>query len=373
MRSMEKILEVNVDDLYSGGVFSLVKNVIINKPHSLQMDIATFEKFEKKENINLLSQYNCNVFYVGYDGNKYIKQLAIYIHLKKLLITENYDYVHIHSDVANKLLISGLAARRAKVKKIIFHSHASGIDGSNRGLKMFLHEMCRPFLKFIGTDFVACSDVAANWMFPNIPINKIILINNGIDLKEFRYNPLKRANERARLGLEESNLLIGHIGRFAYQKNHEYLISIFSEIIKYNPKARLLLVGTGPNKNKIVKMVNEKALQDYVIFYGTTKRVNDLLQAMDVFVLPSHFEGLPIVGVEAQAAGLPVIFSDQITHEAKLIDSTEFLPITTDSIELWYKKINELSHFPRTDTYALLKQHHFDIQDTIMSFLKLYY
>lgn len=355
-----------------GGVFSLLKNVIINRDSTINIDIAALEKFEKKENLDILAEHNCKVHYVGCTGNKILKQLKIYKNLKSLIETETYDCIHIHADVSNKLLISGLAAKRAGARKIILHSHASGVDGKYRKMKLLIHKVCRCFLKYIGTDFVACSDLAAFWMFKNISLNHITIINNGVDLEKFRFNVEMRYEMRKKLNIRDNELVIGHVGRFAYQKNHEYLVTLFSALKLIRPDAKLLLIGEGPYKNYIDQMVCKEHLQNSVIFYGTSNQVYNLFQAMDIFVLPSHFEGLPIVGVEAQAAGLPVIFSDQITREAKLIEAVEYLPITSESIGDWIETIEKFSSYKRKDTYNELKAKKFDIQDTIISFLKLY-
>lgn len=111
---------------------------------------------------------------------------------------------------------------------------------------------------------------------------------------------------------------------FVIKKNHEFLINIINNVKNNIPNVKLLLIGEGPDENKIKMIVKQQGLSNYVLFYGISDKVNELLQAMDVFILPSHFEGLPIVGVEAQAAGLPVIFSDKITREAKIINNVSF-------------------------------------------------
>lgn len=368
---MINVLEVNVDDLCSGGVFSLVKNVIKNKDSSFHIDIAAIEEFEKKENVEMLSNYGCKVYYIGYKKNKIKKQFVAYKNLKKLIKERKYDCVHIHADVANKLLVSGLAAKNAGAKKVILHSHAAGVDGNHRFIKRIIHYFCRVFLKGIGTDFVACSDLAAEWMFPNMDKENIQIIKNGIDLKKFEYDPGKRSQIRAQLGLS-SDIVLGHVGRFAYQKNHDYLIQIVEAIKTIDKSVRLLLIGEGPDESRIRTLVHEKELDDIVIFYGTSTAVNDLFQAMDIFLLPSHFEGLPIVGVEAQASGLPVLFSDQITREAKITEPVEFLKITQDGIQEWVNKVQMYSNYNRYDTYSELKKKGFSIQDTVNDFLKLY-
>ena len=367
-----KVLEINVDDLGFGGVYSLVKNVIKNSPSYLQLDIACVEHFVKQENIDYVNSFGSQVHYIGYEGNKFIKQIACVTNLCRLIKKEHYDCVHVHADVANKLLVSGLAAKISGVKKIILHSHAAGVDGNHRKIKKLFHNSCKYFLKYIGSDFASCSDLAAHWMFPNIAQDKIQMINNGVNLSKFRFNADMRIQMRKELGISDE-FLIGHIGRFAYQKNHDYLIDLFAATLEIIPNAKLLLIGQGPLESDIRKKVADKGLQEQVIFYGTSFDVQNLFQAMDVFVLPSHFEGLPIVGVEAQAAGLPVLFSDEITKEAQLIATVSFLPITEAALPQWRERLREVSHYSRQDTYQELKDRGFCIEDTVSQFLEFYH
>lgn len=368
------VLEVNVDDLNMGGVYGLVKNVITNNfDRSIKIDIAAIEHFANTKNIELFNERGTQVFYVGYDGNKLLKQIKCYSNLRKLIKNNNYEYVHIHADVANKLFTSGLAAKYSGAKKVILHSHAAGVDGKHRKVKKYIHKFCRRFLKYIATDYVVCSEVAAKWMFPNVESEKIVIVNNGVDLDKFRFDAAVRYQIRNKLGIKDE-ILLGHVGRFCYQKNHEYFIEILKEIRKRNIKAKLLLIGEGPDEQDFKEKIRKEQLDDMVIFYGTTNKVQELFMAMDVFLLPSHFEGLPIVGVEAQASGLPVILSDQIDRSAKLTDSVEFLDIKLNTAAKWVDVI--LKFRKRTDdrkcAYYFLKKEKFSIKDTVNEFLELY-
>lgn len=367
----QRILEVNVDDLHCGGVYSLVKNVVQNKQDSVVIDIASIEKFTNLENINNLNKYGTNVYYIGYSKNKLLKQIICFNNLKKLIIKNRYNCIHIHSDVANKLLVFGIAAKVCGIKKIILHSHAAGVDGNYRKMKWIIHHICNRFLKYVGTELVACSDLAAKWMFPNVNQESIKIINNGIELEKFRFDEQIRKKIRKEMGLE-NKYIVGHVGRFAYQKNHKYLIRIFYEVVKKNKNAILLLIGEGPLESEIRNYVDDLNINENVIFYGTSNRVNDLFQAMDIFVLPSHFEGLPVVGVEAQASGLPVLLSNQITKETKLIETVNFLPINECNIVSWVDSILKYRDISREDTYLELKKKGFSIKDTINTLLKLY-
>jgi glycosyltransferase involved in cell wall biosynthesis len=162
------------------------------------------------------------------------------------------------------------------------------------------------------------------------------------------------------------------VGRFAYQKNHDYLIDVFSQLKKSMPQARLLLVGEGELKESVEKKAFQKGVADSVILYGVSNDIPSLMMAMDVFALPSHFEGLPIVGVEAQATGLPVIFSDCITKSAKLSSNVYYLPINKDSIQNWVDMIIKSLKTDRNAAYEELFNRGFDIRHTTQSLVKIY-
>ena len=191
-------------------------------------------------------------------------------------------------------------------------------------------------------------------MFPNVKANKITIIHNGVDLDKFRFDPENRAAVRNAWGLEDA-FVLGHVGRFEYQKNHEYLVDIFAAVKQRVPNAKLFLVGEGSLQEDIRKKVDALGLSDDVIFAGLSREVAKLLSGFDVFVLPSHFEGLPIVGVEAQAAGLPVLFADTITKEAKLTEDSWFLPIGENDVAQWAEKLEALTDAKRGDPYDRLK------------------
>ena len=366
-----KVLEVNVDDNGMGGVYSLVRNIIINRPQDAIVDIAALEEFENPQNVRDLADYRCSVHYVGRSGSKLLKQLFIFRNVRNLVKRGGYDAVHIHSDVSNKLLVSALASKAAGCKKVILHSHSSGVEGNHRTEKRLIHFSCRKLLKYIGTDFLTCSDLAAKWMFPNVEEGNIVTIKNGIDLDKFQFSELKRSEQRTRLGVKDE-LLVGHVGRFAYQKNHEFLIEIFSDLLKTNASAKLLLVGEGCLMNDIKEKVSEMGLSKSVIFYGISHSVCDLFQAMDVFVLPSRFEGLPIVGVEAQASGLPCIFSDRISRETDAIGLSSFLPISQEAKHGWAEAILRSKAQSRAEAAQKMQKAGFSIKDTVDKLWSVY-
>ena len=368
----KRILEVNVDDNGYSGVYSLIKRVIENKPADYQIDLACLQPFESQQNVDYLNKLGTQVYYIGYPGNKIRKQFKYYEKLQKVVKDGNYDYVHIHGDVANKLYVTALAARKADSRvKIILQSHASDADGAHRQLKRLIHKTLRGKLVKLADYYVSVSDLASDWMFPSIPKSQVIKIMNGVDLAAFRYDPVVRKRIRNKLGLSGMHVL-GNIGRFAYQKNHQYLIKVFAKVYAQDPQARLLLVGEGDLQSACKQQVHDMGLDEQVIFYGLSSNTSELFQAMDVFLLPSHFEGLPIVGVEAQAAGLPVIFSDQITREAKMTDNVSFLPIDEISLSAWQSQVIKDLELGHRDNFDLLSRQKLDITDTVTDFIRLY-
>lgn len=368
----KRVLEVNVDDLNYGGVYSLIKNIIKFKPDSLQIDIATIEGF-KSCNANKLIDLGCSIYDIwdrNNKKNKILKQFYIVKNLYSLLTHEQFNSIHIHADTANKLLISGIAAKLSGAHNIIFHSHASDVDGNHRKLKKLIHYICRYVLKYIGNKYVACSDLAANWMYPNINNKDIVVIKNGIDLEKFQFNDAIRDKVRKKLELTDE-ILLGHVGRFAYQKNHEFLLRLCKELDNSQLNYKLILIGNGVLENSIKEKAQKMKLKN-IIFYGTTETPEELFQAMDVFVLPSHFEGLPIVGVEAQANGLPVVYSNRITREAKILDNCAFLDIYNGNMKPWIDTIIEYSNIGRLDGCKVLKKKKFDILNTSRDICRLY-
>ena len=371
---MMKVLEVNVDDVGLGGVYALVNSVIRNKPEGLKLDIACIVEFENPNNIERLKRLGTDVHYVGTKGPRWTRPSAYYRNTLKLLQDGGYDCVHIHGDVAYLLLIFARAARRAGVKRIILHSHAAGIDGGSRRLKAALHRLCRGALPGCATDFAACSDRAAAWMYPGLDVSRVKMVKNGVELERFAHDPAVRARVRGELKLEDA-FVVGHVGRFAYQKNHEYLLDAFAAMRRRIENARLLLVGEGVLFDQIRAKAARLGMEKDVIFYGASTDVGSLMQAMDLLALPSRFEGLPVVGVEAQAAGLPVLFSDRITRQAALTDHVRFLPIDAASVESWGEAAREAAEGPgweRAGDCERVRQAGFTIQDTVRAFLALY-
>lgn len=212
-------------------------------------------------------------------------------------------------------------------------------------------------------------------MFPKRVFEKkqFYYIHNGIEINKFEFNYEVRERIRKELNIE-NRFVVGHVGRFFKQKNHEFLIDIMNTLIKKEPNAVLLLIGIGELQDSIKKKVIESGIEDKVIFFGASDNVNELLQAMDVFVMPSFHEGLPVVGIEAQAAGLPCIFSDTIAHEVNISGSVEFLSLKNDSTYWADKVINsKVNNLERRKNADRVRSAGYDIQSTADDLTNIYY
>ncbi len=290
----------------------------------------------------------------------YQKVFKYHKKLKKVLKEGNYKIVHSHINTLS--VFSLYAAKCAKVPIRIAHSHST--TNKKEKKKNFMKQVLKPFSKLFATDYMCCSEHAGRWLFGNKEYDKgnVYLLNNAIDLDKFKYDEKIRKAKRKELGIKENTLVIGHIGRFVEQKNHRFLIDIFNEIYKQNKNTILLLAGQGPLMEEMKEKVKQLNLEKNVMFLGQRNDANELYQAMDVFVLPSLYEGLPVVGVEAQAAGLLCILSDDMTKETKVLNNTKFLSLNQNPKE-WSKTIlNNLKGFKRRDTIKEISDNGFNIK-----------
>lgn len=233
--------------------------------------------------------------------------------LEKLFDEKKYKVVHAN---INTLSVFPLyAAKRAGVPVRIAHSHNT--SNPREIVRNLIKNCLRVFSKVYATDYFACSEKAGRYQFGKRAAEKglVRIIPNAIEIEKFRFDEVAREKLRQELGLRENDFVIGHVGRFVPQKNHTFLIDVFAKVKKTRPEAKLMLIGQGPLEEKIRGKVHRLGLEKDVLFLGQRNDVNKLYSAMDVFVLPSLYEGLPVVGVEASVNGLPCILSSTITDE----------------------------------------------------------
>jgi glycosyltransferase involved in cell wall biosynthesis len=239
---------------------------------------------------------------------KYKKNIIKYIFsLNKLLKNEEFDIVHCHNFVISIFALA--LAKKNKIKIRAIHSHNASIAPKYKKIFVLI---ARIFFKLLATHYFACSTDAGKFLFGH---KEFQIIHNAIDVERYRFDRNTRNSIRNKLNIYSNTLVIGHVGRFSEQKNHVFLLDVFSHFINARPNSVLLLVGTGEKEQFLRDLSVKLGLSDKIIFYGIADDVFNVYSAMDIFVFPSLFEGLPLVGIEAQCAGLPIIASNTISKE----------------------------------------------------------
>lgn len=277
-----------------------------------------------------------------------------------------YSVIHVHQDCLSAVILK--AAKKRGIPVRIAHSHNANQD---KNLKYPIKLFYKRFIPKYATHLMACGSMAGKWMFGGAPFS---VLPNAIDAAAYRFDVAKREAMRTALQIGPQSFVIGHVGRFMPQKNHAFLLQIFVEVQKQCPDSRLLLVGDGELRPAIEAQAARHGIADNVIFTGVRSDVNDLLQAMDVFVLPSHFEGLGIVNIEAQAAGLPCFVSAKVVPpEAKVTDLLQYIPLEAGA-KAWATQIaaNAMPLSERRNTMDDIVRSGFDIHSSAAALEQFY-
>lgn len=331
----EKILAGYIVNLEKSGIDKYLLGVLnVALENGIQMDFLSSNCNEKDE--EYLKSLGCNVFKI----HSLKSPLKQYRDIKKILKEGNYTKTYFNiSEPMN--LIGAKASHDSKVFTVV-HSHSADIDISSplkRGIKKLINYLCKPFLCRYTDKFLSCSYKAGYWLFPKkaVESDKFQIIYNAIDVSKFSTDRSKKDIVRENLGIEKDAMVIGHVGSYCYQKNNLFLPDILKETLKLNPNAMMILIGDGADREATELKFKSLGLENRVKFLGIRNDVNELLQAMDVFVLPSRFEGLPIVAVEAQLSGVPCVLSQNIDTLVKIHDKC--LMASINSASDWAKAI----------------------------------
>ena len=299
-----------------GGIGAVVKNYqrYIDKTQ-VQFDYLIFDDSLEGDFDIYVKNLGSNVYVLPELKNQRVFSLASAIDNFFGIYSKDYQIVHLHSpNIAFMILYS---AEKYGIRYRIIHSHATLY--SDKKLNALRNEiLCIP-IKQLANIYMACSEAAGDFLYGKNSRDHVVIVKNAIDCNRYAFNSKKRKEVRQNLELEDK-FIVGNVGRFCEQKNQIFLLEIFEEIKKINSHAVLLLVGDGPLLEEVKWKVKQKELEKDVIFLGTREDVPDLLQAMDVFVLPSLFEGLPVIGIEAQASGVPCVISDKVTKELDIFN-----------------------------------------------------
>lgn len=363
---MIKVLVVGMTAMTGG-----VESVIMNYYRNVDKNACQFDFLSEFDNIAYQEEILNN-------GSKILKipsrRKSIFKHKKALndiFKANKYDAVWV-----NLCTLSNIAslkvAKKHGVKVRIIHSHNSENMGSK--LTLLLHKFNRKLIQKYATDFWACSDLAGKFFYNSKIMNrpKYKVINNAIDVNKFKFDAEIREKYRKELKVEDK-FVVGHVGRFHFQKNHKFLIKVFYELQKLKENCELLLIGKGEDEQKIKQQVEDLGIQNKVKFLGIRQDVNNLLMAMDILVFPSVFEGLGLVLIEAQAAGLPCFTSDVVPQTTKVSDNIEYLSLNKDSEE-WANTIFNYSYAQERNCDDLIKNLQtkgFDISEQAKNFVEL--
>jgi len=280
--------------------------------------------------------------------------------LRKVLKEGKYKIVHSH---INTLSVFPLyAAKKAGVPVRIAHSHST--SNKKEWKKNIIKNILRPFSKVFATDYFACTEHAGRWLFGNKTYDNgdVFILNNAIDIDKYRFNEEIRNAKRRELKISDDDIVIGHIGRFVEQKNHDFLIDIFNEVHKENINYKLLLIGQGPLKNNIKEKVKKLNLEECVQFLGQRDDTSELYQAFDLFLFPSLYEGLGMVMIEAQCSGLPCIASTEVPKNAEVIENVSLIELD-QSLEFWKNIIKNLSSKERILDVEGIRKAGYDINE----------
>lgn len=362
METERRVLQVNLKN--RGGAFSLIYEAGKELYPQIIFDYFCDSPFYQDERYEFLINHNSRIYDNDIKTNRLSKQYLLYKEFLHVLKNNKYSIVHINTDTAWKALIYVIGSRKAKVDKIIVHSHSSGINGHYYKINYFLHILSRRILSQKGIIKFACCRKAAEWMFKSI--KDVNYIRNGINTNDYAYNAVARDKIREELNIDNDTRLIGTVGDYSFAKNPEF-ISKLIDSFKDNKNYSFLLVGEGNGKSELL---NNTRYKKRVICVPQVTNIMDYLSAMDVFILPSRFEGLPMSALEAQASGCITLLSENISSETRCSKYCMFLRL---NIKEWHEKIKTLSlNNNRNLQKTFLKLDNIDITETADQLSKIY-
>lgn len=334
-----------------GGLETMIMNYYRHiDREKIQFDFLVHRDFE--------ADYDQEISLLGgkiYHISKLIPWSRSYRNKLKSFLKEHPEYqiVHVHQDCLSSVALQ--CAKECGIPVRIAHSHNSSQD---KNWKYFIKRFYMKKIPIYATELMACSKSAGEWMFQGHPFR---VMHNAIDTEIYQVSDVNSSEIRQELGLEDETV-IGHIGRFAPQKNHQFLLGVFWECLKINSNIKLLLVGDGDDKKKIEEEAAKLKIQDKVIFAGVRKDIPKLLQVMDVFVFPSLYEGLPVTMIEVQAAGIPCVISNSISEECIITNNLVISKSLEDSQKHWAEIILEKIHNKREDHIDEIRAAGYDVK-----------
>ena len=368
-----KILQLGLSENYAG-----TESYVMNQYRTIDKNLINYDFMDMLDPEKKICCYDeivsqgCKIWKIPFPRRKY-NILKSYFNMTKWMFLHRKDYDAVVYNMNNHHVVYPLlVARIFGVKKVIAHSHNSEYEGKISFFKNIFYKINKFILNLSVTDRWACSIVAGKFLFGN---KDFLIIKNGINLRRFLYSEINRKKIRQEYNIG-NQILIGHVGRLCYQKNQEYLLDIFIDVCRKRDDFILMCVGDEPENFKkdwqLQRKIKDNNLEKKIIFAGKHKNINEYYSAFDCFVLPSRFEGLPLVGIEAQAAGLKCFFSNKITVESNPTGLVEFIDIAEKDISRWSDKIINANFYDRENKMEVLREKGFDLMDQVKIITEYY-
>lgn len=352
-----------VSGLKSGGVETMIYNYCTNMSKEKFEWYIIYQHEASEKNLN---EFKNAGFHLKRIHSKAKNPIKNYIDTYNFLKENKINVVHAHMTLMN--FIPLIAAKKLNIKVRISHSHNCFFDKNI--LKKFFAYLCKKIIKNNATICLACGEDAGKYLYEK---DKYIVINNALDLNKFIFNKVSRIKIRNKYKIADDMFVIGHVGRFVEQKNHNFLLNVFKKIVEKNNKVMLILIGDGELKKYIMKRAQELEINHNIIFVGIVENVNEFYSAFDCFCLPSLWEGLPVVAMEAQCSGVNCIFSNNIDMNVKINNNISFLNLDENK---WKRKIIDLINKKNSDNRIINKSlfidRHYSIIDEAKRLEKIY-
>lgn len=326
---MKRILQINAGSGIFGGVEAFLVNLYREIHDEVQFDFLTLGCSTYDECRGELLSYGARVYSLDIEKLNLLSKIRIFFSLLSFFRKHHYEYVQVNTGGKFTQIICLFASKVSGIKCRIAHTHSTGNMTKNGVDNIF-----SLIIANLATEYFACSKLAAKAMFPDDRMNRVTIVNNAIDTTKYRFNKAERERLRKKYDLD-NKIVIGTVGRFHECKNHVFLLDILKELKTRKKEVKLVMIGEGELKSAFEMRAKEMGIYDNVLLLGQRNDVNVVLNMLDFFLLPSFYEGLPVVAVEAQANDLVCIMSKNITNEVKLTERAFFEEISTDSVTKW--------------------------------------
>lgn len=369
-----KILQIGCENFGAGGRSVIIYNLTRSLCDDYRIDFLSCGRVKNVAYQKEIEKVGgeVKVYIENKKENKVCREIKRTIALCKMIKAEKYNIVHINADDAWEATKSLWIARHAGVKKVVIHAHTTGTDKKTNIIKRTVLIISKKYVNRYANKKLACSIEAAVYLFGKKNISDVEIIKNGIDVKKYAFNEKKRKEIRERLRISEKEYAVCSIGRLTSVKNPVFILEVIHELYNDINNIRFYWIGDGELKEKVEKKIEQYNMNKYTFLLGNREDVNDLLQAMDVFILGSLYEGFGIVNLEAQANGIPGIISDVVPEEAILNDNFFRIPVGKGK-KYWADCVKkQFGNRTKENMVKKIEQKGFDIEKSSIKLKQIY-